>query len=187
MTEPSYSLTDLRDIVEPPPVSWWPPAPGVWLIGGLIIVWVIAIVAIMIIRYHRNAYRRQALAELESLKARFSGSASDRRLLSQLNALLKRTTLATYPREMVASLSGTGWLAFLDQTGGTVEFSSGIGKWLDRGYCLHTATPEDAELMALFSQARQWIVKHRLLALKQTAESVTPGDPESNKPREAIC
>ena len=36
MTPDPYSLDNLRDIVEPASIPWWPPAPGVWLLLALV-------------------------------------------------------------------------------------------------------------------------------------------------------
>ena len=44
------SLANLRDIVEPPPVPWWPPAPGWWFL-----LTVLGLIAILVAL---RAYRR---------------------------------------------------------------------------------------------------------------------------------
>ena len=50
-------------------------------------------------RHRRNAYRREALRELEEADA------------ADISAILKRTALVAFPREQVASLSGAAWMA----------------------------------------------------------------------------
>jgi hypothetical protein len=98
------SLDRLHDIVEPARVSFWPPAPGWWIVFGILLV-VAALVAWKMRRaWVRSAYRREALREVASM--------GDSR---ELPALLKRVALAAYPREEVAGLSGERWLAFLNR------------------------------------------------------------------------
>ena len=106
MSDPA-DLSNLRDIVVPPDVSFWPPrraggssAPPALVAAGFAI-------AAVVRHRQRNAYRREALRELASADAR------------DISAILKRAALAAFPREQVASLSGPAWLAFLDRTGGT--------------------------------------------------------------------
>ena len=80
--------------------------------------------------------------------------------LSSLPALVKRTALAAYPRERVASLSGEAWLEFLDRTGGTREFTDGAGRLLiDLAYDPSLTLPE-SEIDGVNAVARAWILRH---------------------------
>ncbi len=101
------SLDRLRDIVEPARVSWWPLAPGWWVSLGLV-----TIVATLLAfrawrRWKGNAYRRAALRRVRSATS-----------LPEIMEILKRTALAAFPRSEVASLAGTGWCRWLEETGG---------------------------------------------------------------------
>ena len=94
-TDPA-SLQNLHDIVEPMPGSiWWPPEPGWWFL--LVIVLAVCLWRFMrrIKNRHADAYRREALSELERLED-----------ITRLPELLKRTALVAYPRKTVASLAG---------------------------------------------------------------------------------
>ncbi len=120
----------LRDIHLPDPVSWWPPAPGWWLlftltIGTGLIIW--------FWRKSGFAGRRmyqQALAELERIETRFGQQAGERQVLENISVLLRRIAVSRYPRERVASLTGERWLQFLDSVTGTGEFAQGPGRTL---------------------------------------------------------
>ena len=59
------SLDRLHDVIVPPPVPWWPPAPG-WLVIGFLLVLVLVCWFIRGIRpWQSNCYRREALKLLE--------------------------------------------------------------------------------------------------------------------------
>jgi Domain of unknown function (DUF4381) len=147
------SLDRLHEIMVPPPVPWWPPAPA-WYALGVMIGVVVAVSAWRVsARWSRNRYRRAALAELDRLEA----DPANPQAPPALAILVKRVALAAYPRERVASLSGREWLAFLDATGGDGAFTSGPGRTLEVGYepGIHGADTE------LFAAVRRWIEGHR--------------------------
>jgi Ca-activated chloride channel homolog len=75
-------------------------------------------------RWRAAAYRRAALAEWQQLKTRAADPMQREAALRQLPELIKRTALAAFPRESVASLSGIAWLRFLDHTGHTDAFTA---------------------------------------------------------------
>ena len=81
-------------------------------------------------RWKRNAYRREALAELDRIENALAGDGAAHLLLPRLPELLKRTALAAYGRGEVASLSGKSWLDFLDHSIGKPLFSGEEGRLL---------------------------------------------------------
>ena len=150
MTSDPASLQNLHDIVVPPPVPWWPPAPGWYLVMAIALGLAVVVAARAVIRYRRNAYRRAALAELQVL-------ALDGDALPRIAALLKRTALAAYPREHVASLAGQPWLTWLGDTSG-LTVPPAVGAALTHGVYAGTS-PTKAE--ALIEFAARWIRRHK--------------------------
>jgi hypothetical protein len=147
------SLERLHDVIVPGPVPWWPPAPG-WLVVGVALVMILGWWLIRAIRYWQsNTYRREAVALLDKI----DGSGAE------LATLIKRVALSAYPRELVASLTGEQWLAFLDRTGRTDAFTTGAGRWLARlAYEPKLAASlSTTELNGLRTAARDWIIRHR--------------------------
>lgn len=152
------SLQNLHDIVVPGPVAWWPPAPGWYLVATL------AAAALLVLgwkgwqRWRRNRYRGQALRELARIRQGGTGEE-----LRQLPELLKRAALSAWPRESVASLVGPDWHHFLDDTGGTDCFCSGMGAVLDRlAYSPGAVAPvSEAESAAALDAAQSWLKQHR--------------------------
>ena len=139
MSDPA-DLSNLRDIVVPPAVSFWPPAPGWWVVGAACVVAAGFAVAVAVRHWQRNAYRREALRALERADGR------------DISAILKRAALVAFPREQVASLNGAAWLAFLDRTGGTVFAGTPL-------LALTYGGTGDRDLVV--AQARRWIERHR--------------------------
>ena len=102
----------LRDIHLPEPVSWWPPAPGWWLLLALSI----ALVATgwwLLARYRRRRVLRQLQQELQHIREGYLQD-KDAAVLGRLSVLLRRACLSFYPRHEVASLTGDDWLGFLN-------------------------------------------------------------------------
>jgi len=141
MSDPA-DLSNLRDIVVPPAVSFWPPAAGWWVVGAACLIAAGIAVAAAMRHRRRNAYRREALRELASADAR------------DISAILKRAALAAFPREQVASLSGPAWLAFLDRTGGT-QFATTTLASLPYGGDVDRDT-----VVAVKAEAHRWLLSH---------------------------
>jgi hypothetical protein len=140
------SLDALRDIVVPPPVSWWPLAPGWWIL--LVAIGLIAALlgrrALLCRR--ANAYRRAALAQL-----REASSPAD------VNTILKRTALAAFPRAGVARLAGPAWSKWLRETGG----EDLDGEVADALAMSSFRRGGRVDLAAVKAFAGRWIRRHR--------------------------
>jgi GNAT superfamily N-acetyltransferase len=141
---------DLRDIHLPGAPPAWPPAPGWWLLGALILAAVG--VAALRLRALRQAKRRREriIAQLDGLRGQGCGP----ELLGAVSALLKRAALSRFPRTDVAALTGPAWLDFLDRTGGAGGFTDGPGRVLDDGAY---AREKDCDVPALIEVARRWL------------------------------
>ena len=150
MIDDPSALANLRDIVVPPPVPFWPPAPGWWVIGAGAPRRTGDRLPARIQAWRANAYRREALRELSRLPDP-----------AGLLPLLKRAAMVAYGRDAVASLTGTAFLAFLDRTGATTAFTTGPTAHLaQRIYAPDTRIPADAADRAR-TDARDWLRRHR--------------------------
>ena len=145
-------LQGLRDIHLPAPVSFWPPAPGWWMVAALVIV--LLIVAVWFWRrYRRHAYRRGALQQLQHLQAALRQGHAETQVLAELSILLRRTAISRYGRQQVAALHGDDWLAFLDRTGRTTQFTQQGQALLDAPYRNHSAQVAEP----LLQLAQRWL------------------------------
>jgi hypothetical protein len=120
------SFASLRDIHLPEPVSWWPPAPGWWIVCLLVAAFVLYGGYLLRSWRRKRLYRTLALRELQ----RLAGNADSRAVVQQIALLLKRVAIESFGRQEVARLTGEQWLRFLDQTAGTNQFTQGPGRAL---------------------------------------------------------
>lgn len=170
LTQPAL---DLRDIHLPEPVSWWPVAPGWWL---LIVAVLLTLLLIFISRkvYRSRQLKREITAELETIKQQFQQSNNKAQLAKDLSVLLRRASITFYSATNIAGLTGENWLAYLDETSGQ---NSGITNFhSETGKVLLTAPylPENAELdfdaPALVHLCEAWLLTaHKQIRRSQTS------------------
>ncbi len=112
-------LTQLRDIHLPEAISAWPPAPGWWVLAALIIICMTG--AVLWWRHYRrkNAWRREAIAQLDTIDA----SAATPAELQAFNTLLRRSLISAGDSG-AANLSGSRWVAHLQSAGLEVPHAS---------------------------------------------------------------
>jgi len=162
----SVALRSLHDISMPQPVSWVPQTWG----------WAVVLVCILLLlvaygfrafrRYQRNAYRREALERLRVIAETMQSPATRRRGIDDLAELVKRTALAGWRREQVASLTGADWNAFLASSADNGESAALKRLFDDLEY--HDQAPfqrlPSSELTLLVQDARHWIERHHVSA-----------------------
>lgn len=151
------SLSQMHDVVSPPAVGWWPPAPG-WY-GLAVLTFIAAVWRLLhwVKRYRANAYRRQAVAAISALDVATQGACAED--ASELKRLLKRTALTSFGRESVASLTGSAWWQWLDRTGGD-GFAQELGPACDQ--CAHAGVPMPLDRwQALLDRSRRWVIQHQ--------------------------
>ncbi len=147
-------LAQLRDYHLPEPVSWWPPAPGWWLLAGLLLMAMLGLGWWLLRRRKRRAPLRAARAELQALHADWQLDGDDQDFAKGLSQLLRRYALSRFPRKQVAGLSGEDWLNFLDAHGGDGHFSNGPGRLI-----LNAVSRPDVKVPVeqLMSLAKAWL------------------------------
>lgn len=148
MPTSSRPLQELRDVHLPDPIALWPPAPGWWLVFGLMVGGGIVFMWMRVYR-RRTKARRLAMAEIGEVKQHYDTHQDDQWMVQRLSEIIRRYAMATFPRTEVAGLVGSSWLRFLDRTGGTNQFTEGIGNLLSsEPYRPQSAVPA-ADLLPL--------------------------------------
>jgi hypothetical protein len=146
----------LRDIHLPEPVSWWPPAPGWWL---LLIAGVIIIAGLLVFSRIRNsrALKRTVVAELSTVRERYDDNHDPVELVKSLSTLMRRASISFYPRSTAASLTGNDWLKYLDSRSQRKDFEQGSGRILASAPYLPANSSIDTDPEDLLSLCENWL------------------------------
>jgi len=157
MSSDPASLDNLRDIIVPSPVPWWPPAVGWWFVLALLAAASMVIGVRAWRAWRANAYRRAALRELR-LASR----------VGEIAGILKRTALCAYPRTDIASLSGMAWCRWLENVSGRAVPETARDA-LTRGV-YHRPSVAVADELRVF--VKEWIQHHRSVRVVESRVSV---------------
>ena len=145
-------LSELHDIHAPPPPSHWPPGPLLWLAIALGVLALLAVLG-LILRWRANAWRRDALAELQRLE--MSEHSDERERYTQCNLLLKRLCHLRYG-SACAALADSAWLQLLDSLHGSDAFSTYHSALCRLPYAPPEST-ENADAQELIEHCRQLV------------------------------
>ncbi len=149
-------LAQLHDVIIPPAISWWPLAPGWWLVITLLALIVLHRGQIVWQRWQRNAYRRVALRALTKLPA---GEPAEQ--VATCLALLRRACCTILPPSDVADAQGPRWIAMLSERCPRAIMDQRLYDVLTTGaYCRpERIAPDDASRMITFT--RCWLQEHQ--------------------------
>ena len=151
-------LDQLKDIHLPEAVGFWPPAPGWWLLGLLLITLLAA--GILFYKHHqKSAYRRTAVQQVKTLFNDYQQPHQSHEITAQLNRLLKAVALHSYSTEQVSRLTETQWLDFLDTSANMQTFSQGPGQIL--ASAPYDKNSQIADAAALKQCCLKWIRSHQ--------------------------
>lgn len=157
------SLDNLHDIISPPALPLYPPAPGWFVVGFLLVCAIFWFAGKWYVKRKKNAYRRDALLELNHLEQALKNGGSLPETLLKLPELLKRTALSAYGREEVASLTSMSWLTFLESRCPETRFTNRYGELM---IAVSYKRPETIapvskrDIKAVLALTRKWIIKH---------------------------
>jgi len=148
MNDPATSLDRLHDVVLPPTVPWWPPAPGWCVVFGLALGAAALLAWRAWKRWQADAYRRAALRELTA--------AADAPAIAEI---LRRTALAFAPRSVVAAKTGAAWADWVAAQSDEA-MTAQVRELLASG--IYAGPAADRDVRALADYAARWIASHRL-------------------------
>jgi len=171
MQAPASPLDQLADIHLPTGVSWWPLAPGWWILLGLL---VIAAIGAYLWRRRtaQNAYRVIAQHQLAGIYADYQQTQNAAAYLQALSLLLRRTALTAYPHSFNASIKGNDWLMWLDSVCPALseKFSGDIGQLLLSS--VYQKNPQ-IDVSGLQELSSQWINLHRNYRQKNLRQKIS--------------
>lgn len=151
-------LVHLKDIHLPPPISWWPLAPGWYVLIALLVLIAVFIFYRINTSYRHARAKKQALRLLIDYQKHYQKENNAALASARISELLRRVALAYYPREKVASLHGEEWVCFLNETGKGIDFNLVKEMLLDAPF----KTDQSMDLKPLFNSAQLWIKQRRV-------------------------
>jgi hypothetical protein len=169
-------LAQLADIHLPPAISYWPPAPGWWVLACVVIALLVFAGNKVALSIRQRKICQYALAELERCyrelaQAEDQESNSPKlRFVNQFNSVLRRVALYHFPQSNVASLGGVAWVDFIRKKGDSSLLNDEISQALSYG---RFQTEIDVDVDALHNLGQQWISS--LYASKNEPASAAQG------------
>ena len=148
-TEPQLALADIQ---EPVLNTFWPPAPGWWLLALLLIVVLAYGFRFFWKKWQKALPLRQAKAELRLIKEPHQSA--------ELNELLKRLVHCYSPRHPVLSAPVKQWQDFLQQQIPQQSLP-------DLQAVLYKQQPDQADFVLYLQFATQWLNKVSVKQLEQ--------------------
>ncbi len=124
-------LAQLRDIHLPLDPSWWPPAPGWWLLifGAIALAWFsVGYTHDWIVR--RRPVRRARWLYRELYGELCKQTLSETKFVHESNEILKRLMVHGFNIDAAPAANDRQWLALLDARYGGTEFTQGPGQAL---------------------------------------------------------
>ena len=156
-------LEQLADIHLPAAITYWPPAPGWWVLAAFVLaalVWASLQVLQQIRQRKICAY---ALKELDKIHQEFeendrsseeAENSAQLLFVNQFNSVIRRVALWHYPNSGIASLGGAAWVDFIkekgDSSGMTKEIAEAISQGRFKPHC-------EVDVNALDQFGQQWI------------------------------
>ena len=148
------------DPITPDPVAFSFDAPGWYLVFGGIVLFLLVYGILKLKEYRENKFRRDALAWLDLTEKNLKGSKS--KLVYEANVLMKRLALRIHNRAESASLTGSGWVAYLNEKCASAGFNTEDEKLIQEAvYAQHLEQGVD-KIDRHISKVKTWIQKHKI-------------------------
>lgn len=158
-------LSQLEGLIDPAQTSWWPLAPGWWILALLLVVVLIAVTFLLVKKSRQNAYKKEALNHLNNLKSQQQDT------IANINILLKKTAISAYGRQTVSRLTGEDWVHFLIARNTKDKISESDKDQLKTTFCESLYTSQKNQTNEnLYRFAQNWIKHHENTKQKQSAK-----------------
>ena len=163
--ELTQALSEMPALFLPDPVSWWPPAPGWWILSALSIALIVWAGIGFARRYREQSVIRQALRELNELVDSIGQQTQQSEHLGSLikaSAILRQVTNDHLEQRFYSTESGEQWLKSLDSMVNTESsrpkqtiMNSPEGKVFEKIYTNEDISSQ--EISAALTASKKWI------------------------------
>jgi len=117
------ALAELADIHLPEAINYWPPAPGWWILAGLLILFVYISYRLIRSFLQIRHYRTALLEELQLVQRHWKKQQNIVLTAAKISSLLRRYCIDQNQRDKVAATSQQEWSHYLDIHLKPLEFS----------------------------------------------------------------
>ncbi|MFI4919262.1 MAG: DUF4381 domain-containing protein [Legionellales bacterium] len=152
------ALAQLKDIHLPGPVSWWPLAPGWYVLLILALLLCLGLAGFFYKKGRHARPKKQALALLARYQQDYEREHNTQLTSARISQLLRRVALVYFPREQVAGLHGDAWVNFLNQTSNGLDFKPVQAMLLEAPFQAVTTV----SLKPLLTRAALWIKQRKV-------------------------
>ena len=146
-------LQDIHVVAEP---SLWPPAPGWWFVGAVLLILLLVGLFRFVRKMKVRARRRRLLNELDQLAQTFDPHTQAADYLAALNRLFRGIALKAFPGSGCGRLEGEAWVSFIRARMESAGDLSGLSA-LESGPYQRQPDYEPEQLQGL---ARQWVLSY---------------------------
>jgi len=156
MQAESQFLDQLRDIHAAEVPSFWPPAPGWWLLAVLVLLLLFQLFRVFLKRWAGWKRRARLMAALKFIQDSFDPATQPNEYLSQLNRLFRVVALEAFPGTASTRLQGNAWVEFLRSLLPEGQGSQSLAALATGPY--EPAPDFDAD--GLLAMAREWVKRY---------------------------
>jgi hypothetical protein len=147
------ALSNLKDIHLPPPIGFWPPAYGWFIITALILMLVVVALKRYMLYRKKRHLKQEALSRIEAIRQQSLQNSNMAESAADISILLKQIALMRYPRVDVAAITQEQWLLFLNTHPGDVDFTPVKSLLLEAPYQAEAT----GDINTLIKLATHWI------------------------------
>jgi hypothetical protein len=149
----------LKDIHLPDSILWWPPAPGWWVLGVVLIIFLFLMLLPKLWRWLRyKPVRSLSLKEFYLIKQSHQQQADQKQTLQAITTLLRRTVMSKSGRIGHAGVVGDDWINQLNQMSQKDCFTQAQGELLKHGrYQPAIEGQNKADIDSLLQSCENWI------------------------------
>lgn len=146
-------LQDIHGAAEP---SWWPPAPGWWVVAGVALAAAVFGLVVLWRAVRVRLRRRRLMRELDELARAYDPAERPADYIAAINRWFRGVALRAFPDSDCARLQGAAWVEFIRARLPRVPEAAALDALVDGPY---RPDPE-FDPAALKGLARKWLTAH---------------------------